>query len=114
MNQSSFNIRVGDNITFLGKTDSCFNHNGKYRVVSINIFGEYPFNEAHQNQLAETLDSPKIITIRDKHNNTFFLIYTNDGFYDEMNDIVDFDTFTIERKLRKEKLDQINDKNKIR
>lgn len=64
MSQSSFNIRIGDNITFLGPTDSCFVHKSKYRILKVDKFGEYPFNSAEQNQLAETLINPRVVTIR--------------------------------------------------
>ncbi len=115
MNQSLFNIRIGDNITFLGPTDSCFIYKEKYRILAINNFGEYPFNEAHLNDLVKDLNNPRVLTIKDKNTKTFTLIYTDDGFYhdDEPNWSYrcNFDTFTIERKLRKEKLEQINGKN---
>jgi len=113
MSQSSFNIKVGDKVVFLGKNDTCFEKNGKYKILAINSFGEYPFNEAHHNDLLKDLNNPRVLTIRDKNSKTFILIYTDDGFYHD--DIKDwsyrcnFDIFTIERKLRKEKLDKIND-----
>lgn len=107
-----FNIKIGDKVVFLGKTDSSFEKNGKYRILSINKFGEYPFNEAHHNDLSKGLTNPKIITIKDKNDRTFFLTYTDDGFYhdDEKNWSYkcNFDTFDIERRLRKIKLEKIN------
>ena len=109
MSQSKF--KIGDRIVFLGETDSSFIKNDKYRILSINKFGEYPFNEAHQNDLANTLDNPKILTIKDKNNMTFFLIYTNKGFYDEKTTECGYFPFTFEKKLRKEKLDEIENKN---
>jgi len=110
MNQLSFNIRIGDNVIFLGKTNHNFDNNNKYKILNISNFGEYPFNNAEYNEIAKQLENPKIITIRDKNKHTFFLLYTNEGFInDDLNDI-DFSKFNIERKLRKDKLDKINNK----
>lgn len=112
MSQSKFNVKVGDKVVFLGKTDTCFERNGKYRILAINKYGEYPFNEAYHNDLLKDLNNPKVLTIKDKNDKTFILIYTDTGFYhddiEEWSYMFNFDTFAIERKLRKEKLEQIS------
>ncbi len=81
MNQSKFNIDIGDKIVFLGEIDSCFNKNSKYEILAIDNIGEYPFNETHHFDLVKNLKHPVILTIKDKKNTTFFLIYADDGFY---------------------------------
>lgn len=114
MSQSKFKPRVGDWIVFFGNDDSSFEKNGKYKVLSINELGQYPFNEPHHYDLMSNLNNPRIITIKDKTSLTFFLIYTIDGFYrdsfEDWNYVCDFDKFDIERRLRKEKLKKLNEK----
>jgi len=114
MSQSSFNIKIGDLIIFSGPNDSSFEKNGRYRILTINKFGEYPFNEEHHNKFSKGLNNPLVLTIKDKNNKTFILTYTDDGFYhdniENWNYRCNFNTFDIIRRLRKEKLDEINKK----
>ena len=111
MSQSKFNIEIGDIITFLGPDDSCFENNGKYRVLTVNTYGEYPYGEYHQNDLAKQLINPKALTIKDRYDDTFILVYTDDGFANNFDTTCDYSKFDVVRRLRKEKLIEI-DKNK--
>lgn len=125
MSQSKFKIKVGDNIVFLGETNFNFQKNKTYKVINISDFYDYPwttytpFKEKLETEFK--VKNIQVITINDKNKKTFFIIFTEKGFYvDNIQSGFDdgikvpnigFDKFTIERKLRKEKLDKINEKN---
>lgn len=112
MSQLKFNVKVGDNIVFLGKTDSSFVENGKYKILTIDKLCEYPFNDKVYFDLSKELKNPRIIFIKDKKNIPFYLIYTDDGFYHD-DEITwsykcNYDTFDFDKRIRKEKLNKID------
>ncbi len=111
MSLSKFNVTVGDNVVFLGENDSSFNKNDKYRILAINIFGKYPFNEPHQIDLSNKLKNPRVITLKDKNDETFILVFDDDGFANNFDTSCNFEKFDIERRLRKLKLEKINSEN---
>lgn len=113
MKQFEFKVKVGDVVIFLDNDNDCFEKNGKYKVLTINKYGEYPFNEAHQIELANNLKEPKVFTIKDKNGDTFILLYTNDGFANNFDNKCNFKIFDFERRLRKLKLYEIENNNEI-
>jgi hypothetical protein len=104
---------------FLGEDDSSFLKNAKYRIFHINKIEEYPFNESSclvekmfHFDLVKNLNNPKILSLLDKNGKLFFVIFADEGFYRDTTDFsykCDYVKFDIERRLRKEKMQNIDE-----